>query len=288
MHPDTDDLDIASSLPPEDVFLTRNDLAVSGPPPGYGRASMRIETLKVNEYVPLCITCGSGLVVEDWRRIPRGSVTTSHKWETAAQGLKVEANVKKGTGRTSYTRIAATSGGIGGKPGARRIREIIPLYNGISVDERVTYGFSVMVKMQIPSDVQPVILWFDSDGQPGGLVSRSTGIERTPINTDWTHYNVTGTTPLGAVYLVPALVFNDRPGSGVGATLSPWVDICGAMVYRLGSQGAVKINPPDSYLTLGEPVEIIGDKEAADVPPEFTQDYWIGSPSTTGLPPVAP
>ena len=90
------------------------------------------------------------------------------------------------------------------------------------------------------------------------------------------------------MYLVPALVFGDRPGSAVGATFSPWIDIAGAMVYRLGSQGAVKINPPDSYLTLGEPVEIIGDKEAAGVPPEFTQDYWIGSPSTTGLPPVAP
>ena len=287
MHPDTDDVDIATSLPPEDVHLTRNPLTVSGPPPGYGRASMRIHTLKVNESAPLCITCGSGLVVDDWQRIPRGSVTTTHKWEQTAQGFASQTNVSKGTGRVVYTRIP-TGVGSGGKPGLDRIREIIPLYNGIPVDERVTYGFSIMVKMEVPSDVQPLIYWFGADGQPGGLISRTSGTEMTPVSTDWTAYNITGTTPLGAVYLVPALAFNDRPTSEIGAVFSPWIDICGAMVYRLGSQGAVTIAPPDSYLTLGEPTEIIGDKEAADVPPEFTQDYWIGSPSTTGLPPVAP
>ena len=288
MHPETDNVDIASSLPPTDVILLRNPLSVSGPPPGYGRNSMRLTTLKAYETASLCITCGSALIIQDPRRIPNATVTTSHQWEVRSQGLAPQTNVKKGTGRVNVTRIAAATGGIGGKKGAWYVREIIPLYAGIPVDERVTYGFSVQVKMEIPSDVLPLIYWFGPTGQPGGLISRSSGIEASPTTTNWTSYNVTGTTPLGAVYLVPALAFNDRPTSGVGAQYSPWIDIAGAMVYRLGSQGAVTVNPPDSYLTLGEPTEIIGDKEAPDAPPEFTEDYWMGSASTTGLPPIAP
>lgn len=289
LHPDTDDVDEASSLPPTRVIILQNSPTVSVPPPEYGRASMRIQTLKVHEMAQLCITCGSGQIVEDWWRGPPSStVRTNIKWFQTAQGVSREANgPSKGTGLIFNTwRVAAD--GIGGEQGAGDIRNMIPLYNGISIDERVTYGFSFQVKMEIPSDVLPVIYWFGADGQPSGLILRSSGIEVPPPNTDWAAYHVSGTAPLGAVYLVPGIVFRDRPNSAIDATYSPYIDIAGAMVYRLGSQGAVKVNPPDSYLTLGEPTEIIGDKEAADTPPEFTQDYWIGSPSTTGLPPVAP
>ena len=156
-------------------------------------------------------------------------------------------------------------------------RSITPLYSGVPVEGGSTYGFSAQIKMEVASKVLPVIFWFTGEGQPDDLIGRSSGNEAAPPNTNWNTFSATGAAPASAVYMVPGLIFNDRPTGG-GPTYSPVIDIAGASVYLLGSSGAVTVLAPDSYLTMGG-TELLGDKQAPGAPGDFTE-YLMGSPHT--------
>jgi hypothetical protein len=152
--------------------------------------------------------------------------------------------------------------------------DLIPLNTGIPIRPGVTYGFSVYVKEDAPCVTGAYLLWFDTKGQPNGYISRATPATLTaPADTNWYLYIVQGTAPANAVYVVPTLAFTTRPNPAT----NPFIYVAGASVYQLNDVGSVAVAPPDSYLTLGDPSEIIGDAQAPGAPGGFKESI-LGSP----------
>ena len=152
--------------------------------------------------------------------------------------------------------------------------DLVPLYTGVPVHSGVTYGFSVSVKEDAPCVTGAYMLWFNKTGQPGGYLSRSDPATLlAPGDTAWHTYAVQGAAPVNAVYVVPVLSFTVRPN----ATPNPFIYVAGASVYKLNEVGSVAVPPPDSYLTLGDPNEIIGDAQKPGAPGGF-HEYVMGTP----------
>ena len=153
-------------------------------------------------------------------------------------------------------------------------REIIPLYAAVPVQDNYTYGFSIQVRQQTPNTAicKPVLLWYKVGGTPSDYFDITEGTATAPPNANWNPYSVQGTSPAGAYYVVPALSFTSRPAGGAPG-LSPYIDLAGASVYVLGSQGQVSVLPPDSYLTLGDPSEKLGPPNLPTFP-----GYRMGQP----------
>ena len=151
----------------------------------------------------------------------------------------------------------------------------IPLYAGVPVEEGFSYGFTCQVFSQVGGiTATPYLLWFDMGGQPTDLLSKTTGNPVSPASQAWTEIIAQGTAPEDAVYMVPAIKFATRPAS-TNTVYSPFLDIAGATAYLLSAAGkSVAVVPPDNYLTMGDPGEVIG---APDPTVPF-EGYVLGEP----------
>jgi hypothetical protein len=155
-------------------------------------------------------------------------------------------------------------------------RVISPLYSGVPVEPGWQYGFSVQIKEPYPCVTNCFLFWFGAGGKPGDYLSLSSVTALpAPGDTNWHTYSVAGAAPPGAVYLVPVIAFTVRP-----STTDPggaYYDIAGAIVYLLGKDSAVVVAAPDSYLTLGDPSELLGDAQAPGAPGGFVEKV-LGDP----------
>ena len=154
------------------------------------------------------------------------------------------------------------------------VKTVIPLYAGVPVQPDSSYGFTANVLQQAPANVTPYLLWFGSGGQPINYIDKAVGNSFEPSDSLWHEYVVQGIAPEGAVYMVPVLYFTDRVAFGSGPN-SAFIDVAGATTYLLDDSGAaVAVIPPDSYLTLGDPAELLG---SPDEPLGFP-GYIMGNP----------
>jgi len=141
---------------------------------------------------------------------------------------------------------------------AEALREVIPLYGGISAEPLETFGFSIWVKAEkAGTTFTPYLMWFEASGQPPALLSKLAG---PPWVSDlsWHQIQVSGPAPAGAVYLVPAVFISSRQTGGAVAGRSPYTDFAASTVYSQASDAPVTTVAPDRYLTLGDPAEQIG------------------------------
>jgi hypothetical protein len=151
---------------------------------------------------------------------------------------------------------------------------ILPSTHGIPVTPGANYGFSVSVRTAAaPLTPEPILMYFDRFGYP----SRPLSIVRTDSPeaiTDlfWNDYYIEGVAPAGATFVVPGVLFSSRPALVGG--IAPYIYLCGAMVYLAGDVGTVVALPPDRYLTLGDPSELIGSRSSTFDP------FLIGAPRT--------
>ena len=191
----------------------------TGADPGYGRDSMRVMTPIADQLADFTIACGHGEIIE-----------------MDFAGNEIEGSA----------------------------REFIPLYTGIPVEEGFSYGFRVKVTCPTTLEVQCLLLWYGAGGNDDAYLSSTEGLAE-PADDTWTEegFLVQGTAPDGAVYMVPAITFGTRAaGDNTGSpywAIGNAIDICGAQAYLIDSSGSVSITPPDKYLTLGDPNELLGE-----------------------------
>ena len=155
----------------------------------------------------------------------------------------------------------------------------IPLYAGIPVEPGSSYGFTVKVAQETPATaVTGYLFWYGAAGTAESYLSKAASIN--PVgaaNSNWYEVIVQGTAPADAVYMTPVIYFTGRPSGG--GTTSKWIDISGASAYVLDRAGkAVAIQPPDSYLTVGDAGELLGADDAAAP----FKGYILGTPPTAG------
>ena len=177
----------------------------------------------------------------------------------------------QGTSKTADLAIACGDGTLVDRG------DLVPLYTGVPVRPSATYGFTVSIKEEITCITGVYLLWFSKAGQPASYISKSSpGTLAAPGDTNWYAYTVQGTAPANATYLVPVLSFTTRPNGA----FNPAYYVSGASVYLLNDVGDLAVAPPDSYLTLGDPSELIGDAQAPGAPGTF-KEYILGNPSKT-------
>ena len=154
------------------------------------------------------------------------------------------------------------------------VKTVVPLYAGVPVQPDSSYGFTCHVLQQAPAITTPYLLWFGQGGQPVNLIGKAAGNSFEPSDSLWHEFVVQGIAPAGAVYMVPVLYFTNRKTFGAGPN-SAFIDVAGSTTYLLDDSGhAVAVIPPDSYLTLGDPAELLGvPDEARDFP-----GYIMGTP----------
>lgn len=156
--------------------------------------------------------------------------------------------------------------------------ELLPKTHGIPVQAQSSYGFSVSVKVSAPSlSAQVGLLWFGQDGEPYNLLASvfsDIGVGSVS-DLNWHDLYIEGKAPAKAMFVVPALLFTARV-AGPGPTDSPYIYVAGAMVYYVGGAGAPLVVPPDRYLTMGDPGELIGAADAAGHP--SFDPYILGNP----------
>ena len=157
---------------------------------------------------------------------------------------------------------------------------VVPLYSGIPVEPGSSYGFTVQVAQQAAaSAVNAYLLWYGAGGQASDYLSKATGTNPVAASGQgWYNVVVQGTAPAGAVYMTPVIYFTGRPASG-GSNTSQWIDISGASAYVLDRAGkAVAVQPPDSYMTVGDAGELLG----SDDPSVPFKGYILGTPPSAG------
>jgi len=138
-------------------------------------------------------------------------------------------------------------------------RTITPLHGAIPVRPNKTYGFSVWVMAEtMPVTVEPDLLWFDKTGDPAALVATTRGNPAGITVAGWHQYIVEAAVPANATYLVPCLLFTSRPSAGGSGGRSADVNIAGVMVWELAVAPDALVVPPDKYLTMGDPGEVVG------------------------------
>jgi hypothetical protein len=138
-------------------------------------------------------------------------------------------------------------------------KEVTPIRGGIPVDRLMSYGFSVWIlSALLPTAVQISLLWFDGD--EALLAASSAPITSVSLANNWQEFSI-GTMfapPEGAVYVCPYILFDTRTGSGAYPVTSPPLYIAGAMVYAQETIGEAIGPPPNRYLTIGDPGEVLG------------------------------
>lgn len=141
--------------------------------------------------------------------------------------------------------------------------EILPKQYGIPAQPGVSYGFSFKVKLTTaPTTVEGCLLFFDEDGTARDMISMQRSAPVGLSDTNWHDFYVKAQAPAGTVFVVPGILFTSRPAS---ATAIP-IYIAAAMVYVAGGAGEALVLPPDRYLTMGDPGEVIGAKDPAGHP----------------------
>jgi phage tail-like protein len=210
-------------------------------PPAVGRGMMRVYTAKADELSDLLVAVGDSRIRED------GDTVLDPDEDTVPAPT------------TEY-------------------RDAPPVSAGITVAAGVPYGFSVWVRAPEKSfTVLPCILWVGPSGNPQEVLDVSIGsyLGATEV---WEQYVVQGAPPERtdavpeARYLIPA-IYVDRSEAHTLVNRSAAIDICGAMVYRLGDENSeVAVTPPDRYLTMGDPTERIGASK------EDFDGFVLGSP----------
>jgi hypothetical protein len=209
---------------------------------------------------------------------------TSAQVFIASPATAPPANYGKGSARVDTTKATETTNFIitvgDGELLATTVptapaREIIPLYSGIPVDPGNSYGFAIQVKHETSATIQAVLLWFGAGGQPTDYIDHSDGLASANPDTAWHERVVQAIAPPNAIYMVPALYFTARV-AGAHTTRSAFVDIAGALAYLIDTAGSsISVTPPDKYLTMGDPAELIG---AYDPAHPDTTGYLLGSP----------
>lgn len=155
--------------------------------------------------------------------------------------------------------------------------EKLPKSYGIPVEPLSIYGFAVSVKTALaPVTVQAVLLWFDQAGEPYQMLSSVLSAPLGVADTNWHDVFIEGAAPANAVFMVPGVLFTSRV-AGAGPTNSPYLYIAGAMAYFVGGSSATLVIPPDRYLTMGDPGELIGPADPSGHP--TFQPFVLGSPS---------
>jgi hypothetical protein len=204
------------------------------PPPGYGRGVMKVWTSEADEVTDLLITCGCGITYDEY------------------QGKDEDGNDILPYGA----------------------RYIYPIQVGILADEDGVYSFSCQVKMDVPSPVDIMLMWFDTDGAATNTSFKG----RTDSNAlapsapnQWRLFQVIGVVPPDAVYAVPAISFDTRShGTDSPTDVSPSIYVAGASVYNFGSASRISSVGPNPYLRVGDPLKRIGlptDTPPTTVPP---------------------
>ena len=153
--------------------------------------------------------------------------------------------------------------------------EILPKNRGIPAQTGVSYGFSFSVMISSGTiNVEACLLFFDATGMPPSMLSISRSDPTGFSDVNWHNYLVKGTAPAGTVFVVPGILFTTRPTSG--ANPSPNIYVAGAMVYVAGAVGQTLVLPPDRYLTMGDPAELLGPAKAGFDP------FLLGAPRPRG------
>jgi len=153
-------------------------------------------------------------------------------------------------------------------------KDVVPLYSGIPTDVGMTIGFSAWIKAEKNAVVIPklYLLWFNQSGQPSGILSSTAG-GPSGATTAWQQYTMQAIAPANAVYVVPAIFFESRTGTGAASGRSPFYDVAAVTVYKPGEGGTpVAAVAPDRYLTMGDPAELLGP------PKSGFPGYLIGTP----------
>lgn len=138
-------------------------------------------------------------------------------------------------------------------------KTVLPTAGGIPVEPTMSYGFSVWVNSAvIPTAVQVSLLWFD--GKDNYLAASSGPISSVTTANTWQEFSIGSmfAPPAGAVYVTPYILFDTRTDSGAFTMASPPIDIAGAMVYANQTIGEAIGPPPNRYLTVGDPGEVLG------------------------------
>lgn len=137
--------------------------------------------------------------------------------------------------------------------------EILPKRYGIPADPAVSYGFSFQTKLTtVPTTVEACLLFFGTSGTPASMLSIARSNPLGLSDTNWHSFYVNGTAPAGTEFVVPGILYTSRPAS---ATAIP-IYVAAAMVYVAGGAGEVLVLPPDRYLTMGDPGELIGSAKS--------------------------
>lgn len=230
---------VPTTLTWDKVFLARSKAA---PPPGGGRGVMRAYTAKANETTSFLILCGDSRIRED------------------GNPLLVDP--------APDTVPAVTSA----------YRNAIPLEMGISVITGYPYGLSAYI--QAPEKdiaVQMCIVWIGPSGDPKDVVATTFGTSVGSAGTAWKRYICQGIAPAAtstareARYMIPGIYITNRIAHTT-TVRSAGIHIAGVMAYLLGKQDtAVAITPPDRYLTVGDPGELMGMSKTG------FEGYIIGS-----------
>jgi len=154
------------------------------------------------------------------------------------------------------------------------MKEILPGSYGIPAYPRRSYGMSFAIRVSTsPLNVEACLMYFGKGGTPFDLLatfkSPTVGIS----DTAWHDYTIKGTAPTGTAFVVPGIICSSRPAAG--GSVSPSIYVAGVMVYAAGDEGEVLAVPPDRYLTMGDPGELIG--AASPAQPAF-KPFLIGAP----------
>jgi hypothetical protein len=139
-------------------------------------------------------------------------------------------------------------------------KTVTPDRGGIPIDPDMSYGFSAWIQSRLtPTAVQLSLLFFD--GHNNLISASSSPINSVTSDNTWQEFSI-GTVvvpPAGAVYVVPYILFDTRSTSGSFPVTSPTLFLAGAMVYAAATIGEAIGPPPNRYLTVGDPGEVLGD-----------------------------
>lgn len=166
----------------------------------------------------------------------------------------------------------------------KTIKESLPVHDGIPVHPGDDWGMSLLVKMQVPSEVIPYFLPFDVLGKTTNDLKPIVGLPQLPPDSDWYQVTMVGEMPASTRYLVPALYFRDRPMTGGVGGRTPQIAVAAVIVYRIISEVPVAVVAPDRYLVLGVPYMEIGATTNDDGTGQPYEGFVIGGP-VTGAPP---
>lgn len=210
---------------------------------------------------------------------------TPDEIQLSNDGLPPQTNYGRKSMRVITTKATETedfaltcgAGWINDLPGDET-RWIAPVTSGVAVEPGYQYGFAIRVNPQVNVTITTAILWFRGGGRSVDyILKQETPPQLTTAGT-WVERSIQSIAPTEATYMVPALFFTNRAASA-NTTWSTFIDLAGSVVWLVDQVSAVReFIPPDKYLTLGDPDELLG---IAIEGQQATTGYLLGKSRST-------